>query len=157
MSYSPTIVRERYRDGAAVVKALTVLQPYAHLIATGAKRVENRNWYTPYRGPLVIHAGRGRTMLDDADAYGIAESEMTFGAIVAVAELAACVMVRDLPDDLKGHAHAHGPFCWILHNVHRCEPLPFRGAQSLWILPRGTTLKGLTLVGSSSPIGDWTP
>src|SRR6516165_9385512 len=38
------------------MKALSVRQPFAHLIVTGIKRIENRFWATPYRGPLLIHA-----------------------------------------------------------------------------------------------------
>lgn len=38
------------------MKALTVHQPYASLIAIGAKRIETRSWSTSYRGPLAIHA-----------------------------------------------------------------------------------------------------
>ena len=34
-------------------KILSVRQPWAHL--TGDKRIENRSWTTPYRGPLLIH------------------------------------------------------------------------------------------------------
>lgn len=39
------------------MKAITVLQPYASLIACGAKRIETRSWATKYRGPIAIHAG----------------------------------------------------------------------------------------------------
>ncbi len=39
------------------MKALTLQQPWATLIAEGHKRVENRTWQTAYRGPLAIHAG----------------------------------------------------------------------------------------------------
>src|SRR5260370_42620635 len=31
------------------------MQPWATLIALGAKRIETRSWSTPYRGPLAIH------------------------------------------------------------------------------------------------------
>jgi hypothetical protein len=41
------------------MKALTLTQPYATLIAIGAKRIETRSWSTRYRGPLAIHAGKG--------------------------------------------------------------------------------------------------
>jgi hypothetical protein len=41
------------------MKALTITQPYATLIAIGAKRIETRGWPTQYRGPLAIHAGAG--------------------------------------------------------------------------------------------------
>ena len=39
------------------IRALTVRQPWASLIALGHKRIETRSWKTDYRGPLVIHAG----------------------------------------------------------------------------------------------------
>lgn len=41
------------------MKALTISQPFASLIASGEKWIENRIWYTSYRGPLAIHAGKG--------------------------------------------------------------------------------------------------
>lgn len=41
------------------MKALTITQPWATLIAIGAKRFETRSWPTSYRGPLAIHAGKG--------------------------------------------------------------------------------------------------
>jgi activating signal cointegrator 1 len=41
------------------MKALTLTQPWATLVAIGAKRIETRSWETLYRGPLVIHAAKG--------------------------------------------------------------------------------------------------
>ena len=38
------------------MKALTLHQPWASLIAIGAKKIETRSWATSYRGPLAIHA-----------------------------------------------------------------------------------------------------
>lgn len=39
------------------VRGLTVQRPWAQLIVAGHKPVEFRSWSTPYRGPLLIHAG----------------------------------------------------------------------------------------------------
>ena len=39
-------------------KAISIRQPWADLIIYGEKDIENRNWYTPYRGPVFIHAAR---------------------------------------------------------------------------------------------------
>jgi hypothetical protein len=39
------------------VKALTLHQPWASLVAVGAKTIETRSWSTLYRGPVAIHAG----------------------------------------------------------------------------------------------------
>lgn len=41
------------------MKALTLTQPWATLVAIGAKRIETRSWGTSYRGPLAIHAAKG--------------------------------------------------------------------------------------------------
>jgi hypothetical protein len=40
------------------MKALSIRQPWAYLIITGDKDIENRTWATAYRGPVLIHAGK---------------------------------------------------------------------------------------------------
>lgn len=90
------------------MKALTLTQPYATLVAIGAKRIETRSWATSYRGPLAIHAGAGlgpvgerrafarlcRTRpfeqaLGAADLpnYDLYPEGMPFGAVVALVRL----------------------------------------------------------------------
>lgn len=41
------------------MKALSLTQPWASLVALGEKRIETRSWGTEYRGRLAIHATRG--------------------------------------------------------------------------------------------------
>lgn len=41
------------------MRALSVRQPWASLIASGRKTVELRSWSTKYRGPVLILAGTG--------------------------------------------------------------------------------------------------
>jgi hypothetical protein len=41
------------------MKAITLTQPWATLVAIGAKKIETRSWATAYRGPLAIHAAKG--------------------------------------------------------------------------------------------------
>lgn len=59
------------------MKALTLWQPWASLIAVGAKTIETRGWATNYRGPLAIHAAKRRPdveMLEDGlagELYGV--------------------------------------------------------------------------------------
>lgn len=38
------------------MKALTIWQPWASLLAQGEKKYETRGWPTKYRGPIAIHA-----------------------------------------------------------------------------------------------------
>lgn len=40
------------------MKALTLTQPWATLVAIGAKSIETRSWSTKHRGPLAIHAAK---------------------------------------------------------------------------------------------------
>lgn len=41
------------------MKALTLWQPWAGLMAAGVKRIETRGHLTHYRGDLLIHAAKG--------------------------------------------------------------------------------------------------
>lgn len=129
------------------MKALTIAQPYAELIARGSKRVENRTWPTGYRGPLYIHAGKSRDWLADVDGidikYQIPVADMAFGAVVAIATLADCIHFDRIQMDhiarkypwLKDHEHTNGPWCWVLEDVKRlAEPVPARGQQGLFEL-----------------------
>lgn len=97
-------------------KVLTLTQPWATLIAIGAKHIETRSWPTKYRGPLLIHAAQGlgpvgglsglaalvdeepffRTFVQTGLALRSSDPEdivdrLPRGAIVAVAELVECV------------------------------------------------------------------
>ena len=121
------------------MKALTICNPYAWLIATGKKRVENRTWYTGYRGPLASHAGLSRQWLTTE--YPMPDSGKYFGAFLAVADLVACLHTDDIdrlsiPEEYywaREHPHTNGPWCFILANVRQlAEPIPKAGAQQLW-------------------------
>lgn len=133
-----------------MAKALTICQPYAHLIARGDKRVENREWPTNYRGMLYIHAGKSRKWLDIANRgngdfdmrYQIPLAEMAFGAVVAVATLVDCIHIDRIHRGecdkrhpwLREHEHTEGTWCWVLDNVASIGAWPWRGAQGLWNL-----------------------
>ena len=128
------------------MKAITICQPYPRLILIGEKPVENRSWYTAYRGPLLIHAGKSRQWLgaDDEQQARNASDPLLFGAIVGYCSLAACVKVQDIEagkhdhrfPQLIGRAHCYGPWCWVLENIHRLEtPISCNGKQGLWNFP----------------------
>lgn len=50
------------------MRCISLHQPWASLIALGAKRIETRSWDTSYRGPLAIHAAKKRFGLDSPTA-----------------------------------------------------------------------------------------
>lgn len=130
------------------MKALTISQPYASLIASGAKWVENRTWPTRYRGLLAIHAGKGTQYLNSG-----ALTHYQTGCILATVNLVACVLQTDIEknaNDAKQcnkmipgtsltwvtvykHRHTEGPWCWILTDARAlAEPVPISGKQGLW-------------------------
>jgi len=123
------------------MKAITIQQPWAEMIARGLKKVENRTWRTRHRGPLAIHAGKSMAAMDRENAaewpkrYGVAlpqVGELTFGAIIAVVEVRDCVPVAGLPAELRGHSFAKGPWCWVLDEVERVESVKCAGKQMIW-------------------------
>lgn len=128
-------------------KVLTVCQPYAHLLAiTRDKRVENRTWETPYRGPIYIHAGKSQDWLNldptgkfDAS-YNIPLERMAFGAVIGYGRLIDCIHIdrvrqadiREKYPWLAEHEHTNGPWCWVFaDNMQSIGPWPWRGAQGL--------------------------
>lgn len=123
------------------MKALTVCQPYAHLLFTDEKPVENRTWPTLYRGPLLIHAGKSRAWLTDGDEERAAAAghPLVFGAIIGRVNLVYCVRLEPLlhaRPELAENVHVNGPWCWVMeHPVRFAEPIPWRGALGLFDVP----------------------
>ncbi|MGE0426227.1 MAG: hypothetical protein AB7O88_28465 [Reyranellaceae bacterium] len=116
--------------------ALSIMQPWAFLVAGGWKPVENRDWkpWNPglkYRGPFAIHAGR------KADAEGVVELHagrhpvtgrplpdeivaawrrgQPMGGIVGVGEIADAVTALDSDWFV-------GPYGLVVRNA---RPVPF--------------------------------
>lgn len=123
------------------MKALTICQPYAHLIVIGEKRVENREWPTRHRGRIAIHAGKSRSWLTpgNVELHAGRGDPMVFGAVVGTAELVDCLHIDAIEAGdcaaypwLPEHPHASGTWCWILDRVERINPIPCSGAQGLW-------------------------
>ena len=108
---------------------LTVRQPWAHLIAIGEKRIENRTWATKYRGLIGIHAGKSlkHVPIEERDRYA-------FGAIIAVVELVDIVAQSTDP-------YFQGPLGWVLRGARRLEPIPVRGGQRLFLAAPGATAR----------------
>lgn len=112
-----------------VIKALTVIQPWAWAIIHGGKLVENRSWPTDYRGPLLIHAGKSTVHLIDPANPPEISPRLEFGAAIGTVDLIDCVRREDLPED---HPYAEGPWCWILANPKPITPTPMPGQRRLF-------------------------
>jgi activating signal cointegrator 1 len=129
------------------MKAITICQPYAHLICLPEtdprhKRVENREWETKYRGPLLIHAGKGTAYLGFD--YDIPRDDMVFGAVVGRCDLVDCLWIDEIAVGehdkqypwIRTHQHTEGSWCLVLANVLPLpKAIPYKGALSLWKFP----------------------
>jgi len=93
------------------MKALSMLQPWASLVAVGAKKIETRSWHTSYRGPVAIHASKGFSLDERYACYEKAFKNallpfypnmlapdpgkpyrvyLPLGCVIATAEIACC-------------------------------------------------------------------
>jgi len=83
-------------------RALSLWQPWATLVALGAKRIETRRWRTSYRGPLVIHATRklppeAASLADEHDMYIQALDGRPSWSLPLGCLLATCILVDVIP------------------------------------------------------------
>ena len=124
------------------MKALTLYQPWASLVAARAKRNETRSWGTRYRGPLAIHAGMKKMdrvwSVDELERAGLASGNLPFGAIVCIAKLIDCVPAARVrasvsSTELNFGNYSDGRWVWILEVTEAfATPVPARGRQGLW-------------------------
>ncbi|MGH8578617.1 MAG: ASCH domain-containing protein [Gammaproteobacteria bacterium] len=105
--------------GGRIVKALSVKQLWANLIAAGEKTIETRTWVTAYRGPLLIVSAK-RPRIEPA------------GFAVAVVTLTGCRPMTRKDEKaaccrLYPRAHA-----WMLTDITRIEPIPVKGSLGIF-------------------------
>jgi len=96
------------------MKALSVKQPWANLIAEGKKTIETRSWPTDYRGELLIVSSR---------IPPIAPA----GCAVAVVDLVDCRLMTADDETAACCKVYRGAWAWMLTNVRRVKPWPIRG------------------------------
>jgi hypothetical protein len=147
--------------GGLNLKALTIKQPWASLIALGEKKIETRSWKTNYRGPILIHAGKQvNNWICHQDPYLkvlnkhniILSSDLPKGELIAKSNLVDCVkMVRlelddegkdmisilengkvVLDNELKFGDYSTGRYAWILEDIKQIKPISVKGQLSLW-------------------------
>jgi hypothetical protein len=118
------------------MKALTLWQPWASLIADLRKPIETRPrpWY--YNGYVAIHAG---LHVDRAAClqFGYDPDTIPRGAVVAVARKYGCLTFPHpcAPPDAYGDFTA-GRYGYLLQQVHKLDqPIPAKGRQGFWNWP----------------------
>ena len=125
------------------IKAISLWQPWASLMAAGVKLHETRHWATAYRGPIAIHAAKVLDLAGAPDALCLAQfglhwaDDLPRGAVVAVGHLTGCVPAGGLHDltraDRAAGNFTPGRFAWRIERLRPLpEPIPLAGRQGLF-------------------------
>lgn len=131
------------------MKALSIKQPWASLIAHGIKDIENRTWKTHFRGRIYIHAsgkasGNLGILLNDEQIKSVMNNglpEILFSAIIGEVDIVDCVInhksiwAEHAPSDEPERFMFYAPiYNWVLANaVLYDEPiLNIKGKLSFW-------------------------
>ncbi len=138
------------------IKCISLWQPWASLMAIGAKKIETRHWPIRYRGPLAIHAAKNESsmhllrsaafnselwlhdMVKLDEQFNFISHSLPLGAIVAVVNLTGCERTEDLVQKISGQEESFGDYSagrygWVTQLRYALpEPIPFRGQQGLF-------------------------
>jgi len=133
------------------IRALTLWQPWASLLAAGTKRHETRSWRIPpalLGTRIAIHAGAGnapgRMITPELEAL----CNRTFGPhwrrtlpkgrILCTCTLAADLATEDAiadahPDDVASGVWTPGRHAWLIADLQAVDrPEPVSGRQGVW-------------------------
>jgi hypothetical protein len=137
------------------MKAITIHQPWASLIALGLKQYETRHWATSYRGKIAIHAGKvnhckspfqtihlfgnlSKPVYEQLQPVILDGYKLPVGAVVAIADLTNCIKMTEKVicsvselEQKVGHWDIDR-FAWKLENIEVIDPVFCKGAQGLW-------------------------
>lgn len=111
-------------------RCLSVMQPWAELIANRTKGIELRTWSTNYRGPLVIAASKRRSNSGAARRWDHVDGDR--GRCVALVELADVRPATKLDAPWACCEPADGEYAWVLRWVRRLSGPPVRGSLGLF-------------------------
>lgn len=134
------------------MKALSLFQPWATLVAAGIKRIDTRCWRTGYRGVVAIYAldkfPEG-TALKLYEMPSVREAlyrrgihslkAVPLGAVIGTVELVECVRTEDLLPLLPTRREeflgdfSPGRWAWIFRGAVRFPaPVKAAGRTGLW-------------------------
>ena len=140
------------------MKALSIKQPWAWLIAAGYKDIENRDWPTSFRGRFLIHTGKTVDSEDRLSDYGFrkfiehalersyapadalarfeaAEPTLTRGAIIGEAYLYNCV---EEGWTANGSPWFSGRYGFAIRDAKMFgTPIPYRGQLGFFDVAHG--------------------
>ncbi len=146
------------------MKAVSIKQPWANMIASNLKRIETRKWPTTYRGRILIVSSKkhdvdaldyftevidttkmeieagvqietGAAMRAVLIEKAIGDGKNPAGKALAVADLVDCRKMNR-GDECDALCGVYdGVFAWILKNIRKVEPVDVKGALRIYNCP----------------------
>lgn len=128
------------------MKALSIRQPWAWMIMHAGKDIENRDWPTRFRGRVLIHASKGMTRDEWAEAWAFASgSGATYKAVQAglrsdTVERGGIVGSVEIVDCVTSSLSRWfmGDYGFVLRNPILLPFMPMRGALGFFDVPNIT-------------------
>ena len=109
------------------VRAISLKQPWASMIAEGRKSIETRKWATTHRGEILIVSSKRPTGMGPV------------GKALALATLVDCRPMRPSDSVAACCPFRRGIYAWVLEDVRRIRPFSVKGRLGLYgvSLPAG--------------------
>lgn len=104
------------------MKAVSLKQPWANLVASGKKTIETRTWPTKYRGDVLIVSSKSPKI--EPAGYGL-----------AVVEIVACRPMTKADEAAACCELYPGAWAWELRNIRPITPFPVKGQLSFYDVP----------------------
>src|SRR5579872_574046 len=142
------------------MKCISLWQPWATLLLLSdpdEKVFETRGWYTPHRGPLLVHAAKKRDgevkealasgpMVTALLQHGFRADDqkglhLSFGAIIGRVDLIGCCKMSRMPPPSTKEAMfgcwEPERYAWERGSYPRLfsKPIPYRGMQTIFEVP----------------------
>ena len=125
--------------------AMSVKQPWAHVILRKGKNVENRQRNCHYRGFIAIHSSQSPMSSDSfdylEDEFGIKldPKKLDYGCVVGFAKIVDVILKKQVTSKTK--KWFGGKYGYVLKNVIILKkPINTNGGRGLWHL-KGAALK----------------
>ena len=124
------------------MKAISIKEPFASLIASGVKKIETRSWKTNYRGELFIHASKipVQALRDNILKDVTKDMNLNCGNIICKCNLVDCVYmdekfienIKQNPIEYSVGEYKIGRYAWILEDIELIVPIPINGKLNVW-------------------------
>lgn len=135
-----------------LVRCLSLWQPWASLMACGAKFIETRGWDTKVRGEIYIHAGVTKAPVKEmleAPGWWISRveealevcadkwlSDLPYGSLIGKGDLRSTFPVewaeQHYPDQFPFGNFSPGRYGHFYQQLTAIDPIPLRGKQGFF-------------------------